>query len=107
MSFAALKSKSTDLSKLVEIAGNGPGDRKSFKDDRFWIPTRDKAGNGYAVIRFLPGDAEAATPWIRYWEHAFKGPSGQWKKKHPALPKCLSGLFAISLIQDKRGVQKG
>ena len=78
MSFAALKSKSTDLSKLVEIAGNGPGDRKSFKDDRFWIPTRDKAGNGYAVIRFLPGDAEAATPWIRYWEHAFKGPSGQW-----------------------------
>ena len=30
------------------------------------------------MIRFLPGDAEAATPWIRYWDHAFKGPTGQW-----------------------------
>jgi len=30
------------------------------------------------VIRFLPGSAEAATPWIRYWDHAFKGPTGQW-----------------------------
>ena len=78
MSFAELKSKSTDLSKLVEMAGNGPAEPKTFTDDRFWKPTRDKAGNGYAVIRFLPGDAGAATPWVRYWEHAFKGPTGQW-----------------------------
>ncbi len=78
MSFAALKSKSTDLSKLVEMGGTGPAEKQSFNDERFWKPTRDKAGNGYAVIRFLPGDAEAPTPWVRYWEHAFKGPSGQW-----------------------------
>jgi len=78
MSFAALKSRSTDLSKLVEMGGSGPAETKSFNDERFWKPARDKAGNGYAVIRFLPGDAEAATPWVRYWEHAFKGPSGQW-----------------------------
>ena len=78
MSFAALKSKSTDLSKLVEMGGAGPAEKQSFNDERFWKPTRDKAGNGYAVIRFLPGDAEAPTPWVRYWEHAFKGPSGQW-----------------------------
>ena len=77
MSFAALKSKSTDLSKLVEMGGTGPAEKQSFNDERFWKPTRDKAGNGYAVIRFLPGDAEAPTPWVRYWEHAFKGPSGQ------------------------------
>ena len=78
MSFAALKSRSTDLSKLVEMGGTGPAEKQSFNDERFWKPTRDKAGNGYAVIRFLPGDAEAPTPWVRYWEHAFKGPSGQW-----------------------------
>tara|TARA_B100000424_G_scaffold268540_1_gene263523 strand:+ start:1002 stop:1919 length:918 start_codon:yes stop_codon:yes gene_type:complete len=78
MSFAALKSKSTDLSKLVEMAGSGPVEKQNFTDDRFWKPVRDKAGNGYAVIRFLPGDAEAPTPWVRYWEHAFKGPTGQW-----------------------------
>tara|TARA_B100000575_G_C23140948_1_gene663940 strand:- start:3836 stop:4756 length:921 start_codon:yes stop_codon:yes gene_type:complete len=78
MSFAALKNKRTDLNKLVEAANGGPTETKSYKDDRFWIPQRDKAGNGYAVIRFLPGDAEAPTPWIRYWDHAFKGPTGQW-----------------------------
>ena len=81
MSFAALKRNRTDLSALVEAAGNaGPEEQKKHNvtDDRFWQPTRDKAGNGYAVIRFLPGDAEAPTPWVRYWDHFFKGPTGQW-----------------------------
>lgn len=80
MSFAALKSNRTDLSKLVEQAQQAAGGQtqRQSDDPRFWQPTRDKAGNGYAVIRFLPGDAEAATPWVRYWDHAFKGPTGQW-----------------------------
>ena len=80
MSFAALKNNRTDLSKLVEAASSGPGETKTDNrnDERFWQPTRDKAGNGYAVIRFLPGDAEAPTPWVRYWDHFFKGPTGQW-----------------------------
>ena len=80
MSFAALKSNRTDLSKLVQQAQetSGTQTKRQSDDPRFWQPTRDKAGNGYAVIRFLPGDAEAATPWIRYWDHAFKGPTGQW-----------------------------
>ena len=80
MSFAALKNNRTDLSKLVAQAQetSGTTTQRQSEDTRFWQPTRDKAGNGYAVIRFLPGDAEAATPWIRYWDHAFKGPTGQW-----------------------------
>ena len=80
MSFAALKRNRTDLSKLVAQAQetSGTTTQRQSEDTRFWQPTRDKAGNGYAVIRFLPGDAEAATPWIRYWDHAFKGPTGQW-----------------------------
>jgi len=80
MSFAALKSKRTDLTSLVDAANSGPGEqRQDNRDDtRFWQPTRDKAGNGYAVIRFLPGDADAPTPWVRYWDHFFKGPTGQW-----------------------------
>ena len=80
MSFANLKNNRTDLATLVsaaEKAGGGqqtrPGD-----DPRFWQPTRDKAGNGYAVIRFLPGIDDAGTPWTRYWDHGFKGPTGQW-----------------------------
>jgi hypothetical protein len=78
MSFAALRNKSTNLSKLVEQAKETSGTTRQSEDPRFWQPTRDKAGNGYAVIRFLPGYAEAATPWVRYWDHAFKGPTGQW-----------------------------
>jgi len=81
MSFAALKKNRTDLSKLVQQAQETSGTTQTTRqsdDPRFWMPTRDKAGNGYAVIRFLPGDAEAATPWVRYWDHAFKGPTGQW-----------------------------
>ena len=81
MSFADLKRNRTDLSKLVAQAQETSGAQQTQRqsdDPRFWMPTRDKAGNGYAVIRFLPGDASAATPWIRYWDHAFKGPTGQW-----------------------------
>ena len=80
MSFANLKRGRTDVSKLVEAAnGSGATNKQSpGKDERFWQPTVDKAGNGYAVIRFLPGDADAATPWVRYWDHGFKGPTGQW-----------------------------
>ena len=80
MSFANLKRNRTDLSSLVqaaEKAGGGQTQRPG-QDPRMWQPTRDKAGNGYAVIRFLPGVDDAGTPWARYWDHAFKGPTGQW-----------------------------
>lgn len=78
MSFANLKRNSTDLSKLINDAEKSAGARDRTTDDRFWNPSRDKAGNGYAVIRFLPGKEENSVPWVRYWDHAFKGPTGQW-----------------------------
>lgn len=48
------------------------------KDDRFWYPDVDKAGNGYAIIRFLPTPATDETPFVRIFEHGFKGLSGSW-----------------------------
>ena len=82
MSFANLKSsRGSSIDKLVKAAeavSTPKTESNSYDDDRFWKPTRDKAGNGFAVIRFLPGQADAPTPWVRYWDHAFKGPSGQW-----------------------------
>ena len=98
MSFAALKNNRTDLSKLVQAASNaGPEDTKKHNvtDERFWIPTRDKAGNGYAVIRFLPGNAEAPTPWVRYWDHFFKGPTGQWY-----IEKSLTSLGQVDPLAE-------
>ena len=79
MSFANLKRNRADISKLVQAAeAAGGGEKKSYVDDRFWKPTRDKSGNGYAVIRFLPAPEGEDLPWVRYWDHGFKGPTGLW-----------------------------
>ena len=79
MSFANLKKQSrsgslTDkLMKKVEKLNEKGG---SSTDDRFWKPAVDKAGNGYAVIRFLPAAEGCDLPWVQLWSHAFQGPGG-------------------------------
>tara|TARA_R110000803_G_scaffold95965_1_gene164070 strand:- start:197 stop:1111 length:915 start_codon:yes stop_codon:yes gene_type:complete len=78
-SFADLKrsSKST-YDKLIEetnkLQSNNQG--KSGADTRFWQPEVDKAGNGYAVIRFLPAPKGEDIPWVRLFSHGFQGPGG-------------------------------
>ena len=77
MSFAQLKERKDQIQNLIkaaEQAGGGNSEKKSYTDERFWKPTVDKAGNGYAVIRFLPAPKSEELPWIRYWDHGFKGP---------------------------------
>lgn len=83
MSFADLKARSASIDALVSAAeqaggGNTQSKTTSYVDERIWKPTVDKAGNGYAVLRFLPAAAGEDLPWVRYWDHAFKGPTGQW-----------------------------
>ena len=78
MSFADLKKQSRagslteKLIKQVEKLNSG----ESGSDDRFWKPEVDKAGNGYAVIRFLPAPEGCELPWAQVWSHAFQGPGG-------------------------------
>lgn len=69
---AQLEKITQQLTKLNNPEGGGGA------DDRFWKPEVDKAGNGYAVIRFLPAPGEEDVPFVRIWDHGFKGPSGQW-----------------------------
>ena len=81
MSFANLKRNRNSIDKLVAAAEatSGGGDNKNnFKDERMWKPTIDKMGNGYAVVRFLPAAEGTDLPWVRYWDHGFKGPTGKW-----------------------------
>jgi len=79
MSFESLKiNRAAAISKLTAAADKIGSSTKSFADDRFWAPTVDKAGNGYAVFRFLPAAEGEDIPWVRYWDHGFKGPSGRW-----------------------------
>lgn len=77
MSFSDLKkNRANAISKLTAAAEKLGGG--SYEDNRFWAPTVDKAGNGYAIIRFLPARAGEELPWVRYWDHGFKGPTGRW-----------------------------
>ena len=82
MSLENLKSmRGSSIDKLVKAAeavSTAKTESNSYEDDRFWKPTRDKAGNGYAVVRFLPAKEGEDLPWVRYWDHGFKGPSGLW-----------------------------
>lgn len=77
MSFASLKAnrgkeKQDLLDKLAQFNTN----KQSFEDNRFWKPDVDKAGNGYAVIRFLPPPDGEDFPFVRLWDHGFRGPGG-------------------------------
>lgn len=80
--FAALKrNASTDLNKLTEELtkiNNPSQSQQNGPDERLWKPTVDKAGNGYAVIRFLPAPSGEDVPFVRVWDHGFQGPTGQW-----------------------------
>jgi hypothetical protein len=64
----------TEVSKLETPAGQQD-------DNRFWKPDVDKAGNGYAVIRFLPAPAGEDVPFVRVWDHGFQGPGGWYIEK--------------------------
>ena len=79
MSFETLRrNKGANISKIVQAAqATNTGETKSYVDERIWKPTVDKAGNGYAVLRFLPGQ-DGGIPFVRYWDHGFKGPTGLW-----------------------------
>ena len=57
-SFANLKRSRGSLDKLTKAIDAINTSSESKDDDRFWQPTVDKAGNGTAIIRFLPASPE-------------------------------------------------
>ena len=60
----------------------------NFDDTRFW-KLEHKDGNGNAIIRFLPESKEEETPWVKYFRHEFKGPTGGWVMDN--CPTSISG----------------
>ena len=78
--FANLKSSSNldKLTKAIEQLNSNASNQDS-NEDNFWRPEVDKAGNGYAVIRFLPApavDGDDGLPWTKIYTHGFQGPGG-------------------------------
>jgi len=79
--FSALKRNRNTFDSLKKAmeAPSTNAEAGSKDDTRFWQPEVDKAGNGMAIIRFLPApaaDGDDALPWVRVFNHGFQGPGG-------------------------------
>jgi len=78
MSFQNLKKQSqlgSLTSKLVKEVEK-LNTTSSGTDERLFKPEVDKAGNGFAVIRFLPAPEGEEIPWAKVYTHAFQGTGG-------------------------------
>lgn len=77
MSFSDLKrNRGKDLEKLTKevekLTGGGE------KSQEFYYPVRDKAGNASVVLRFMPAPHGEDVPFVRLFNHGFRGPTGKW-----------------------------
>ena len=97
---ANLESLSKQVSKLAE--------KPSYEDERIWKLERDKTGNGYAIIRFLPAAVNEDVPWVRIWTHGFKGPGGWYIEnslttigKDDPVSKANTALWNSGIDSDK------
>ena len=92
------------LTKQIEKLAEKP----SYEDDRIWKCERDKSGNGYAVIRFLPAGQNEDVPWVQMWSHGFKGPGGWYIEnslttlgKDDPVSKANTALWNSGIESDK------
>ena len=77
MSFKNMKKQSKSFDELAEqLEESNSGGKKSYQDDRFWYPKLDEAGNGYAIIRFLPTAEGEEFPWVKTMNHGFRDIGG-------------------------------
>lgn len=78
--FSALKnSRGSNLEKLKKQM-----ERPSYDDpdaDTFWDIKRDSAGNGFAIIRFLPCPGDEENNFVKTYSHSFQGPGGWYIEK--------------------------
>jgi hypothetical protein len=89
MSFSNLKKQSklgSLTSKLVQEVEKMSSSGGGSTDDRLWKPEVDKAGNGFAVIRFLSAPEGEELPWAKVYTHAFQG-TGGW-----LIDNCLTTI---------------
>ena len=92
------------LTKQIEKLAEKP----SYVDDRIWKCERDKSGNGYAIIRFLPACQDEDVPWVQMWSHGFKGPGGWYIEnslttlgKDDPVSKANTALWNSGIESDK------
>lgn len=110
---AMRKTAGSNLGKLT--AALEKSESKFKEDDRFWKAAIDKAGNGSAVIRFLPAIGAEDLPWVKVYSHGFKNDvTGKWfiencpttiGKPSPVVEYCNT-LYATKNKADEEKAKK-
>ena len=84
--FAELKkNRGTKLDTLIKQSEK-ENEKVSYVDERQLKCERDRSGNGYAVIRFLPECKGEASDYVTLFTHGFKGPGGWYIENCLATP---------------------
>tara|TARA_R110000868_G_scaffold25423_9_gene99191 strand:- start:11269 stop:12138 length:870 start_codon:yes stop_codon:yes gene_type:complete len=76
MSFSQYKKNHKAMSDKLGSSLNKMNKTGYQQEEGFWSPTIDKAGNGWATIRFLPAVAGEEDPFISIFSYSFQGPTG-------------------------------
>lgn len=76
-SIADLRKSRGDFTAITKALEKTNGGYENDEADFFKVQ-RDKAGNGSAVLRFLPKHPEDDLPWVQVYSHSFQGPTGRW-----------------------------
>ena len=76
VNFADLKKNRTDSFSKLNDQLQKLNQGYNNDDGNFWKPEVDKAGNGYAVLRFLHAPGGEDMPLVRIYDHGFQGPGG-------------------------------
>lgn len=77
MNFEEMIKKQKESNNVEKLVQAGSNEKKSYADENLWKPQVDKAGNGFAIIRFLPAP-DSDIPWVKYYSHGFKSDTGKW-----------------------------
>jgi len=96
--FAALKkTRTSSFDKLNEQLQKSTGKQQYSDDENYWKPEVDKGGNGYAIIRFLPAPEGEEFPYVKVYDHGFKGPGGWY------IERSLNTLGQTDPVSEYRG----
>lgn len=75
MNFMDLKRSKNNIDKYAKKIED-LNSRGFAKDPRYFFPKQDKAGNGFALIRFLPEPKGEDFPFVRKFHYSIQGPGG-------------------------------
>lgn len=108
------KNRSKSLDKLNEqLTKIGSKSYADPNEGKYWKPTRDTAGNGFAIIRFLDSPQGEDMPFVRLWDHGFQGPGGWYIEnslttlgKDDPVSEYNSKLWNTGLEADKEQARK-